>query len=535
MNDDHHAVARTPQVPLSDTRNALKAANQTGARKEVLVLGAGMAGLAAAYELQQRGHKVTVLEGSKRVGGRVLTHRFKDGSHVELGAMRLPLSHDYTRHYIKEVGLENTLIDFFNATDQNFLDIRDVVCRRADGAQRIYPLWGIPGANPDPTLYPQYPGNAILGWLITAVIETMTDIEKRIVLSGGLGTPRLRYLDSLTVGDFMARGASSEVGELINAFTCLDGLKDKSLSIFLRDALIGIGGGLKTLRDGMSGLPDGLYKKLAKGTVRFEHEVTAIEIDTQTSVKVRCNTPAGPTDFTAPFVICTIPYSVLRLVSLVNFSHAKVKAISNMSYINSTKVGFACRSRFWETKYGIYGGSSVSDRVQRQTYYPMDHAEMVSKPTGRAQQKATTLPQSRRFANIHAAPVPEMEVRRRAKADPTEPGGLLGAYTWGADADRLGVLSRDARAESVMRGIARFHPEIEKQVTEHESIDWGQHRWSGGAFAYLLPGQLEAMYLVAKRPEHRVFFAGEHCSAEQAWIQGALVSALQAVLAVAKA
>ena len=395
-----------------------------------------------------------------------------------------------------------------------------MVCRRADGAQRIYPLWGIPGANPDPTLYPQYPGNAILGWLITAVIETMTDIEKRIVLSGGLGTPRLRYLDSLTVGDFMARGASSEVGELINAFTCLDGLKDKSLSIFLRDALIGIGGGLKTLRDGMSGLPDGLYKKLAKGTVRFEHEVTAIEIDTQTSVKVRCNTPAGPTDFTAPFVICTIPYSVLRLVSLVNFSHAKVKAISNMSYINSTKVGFACRSRFWETKYGIYGGSSVSDRVQRQTYYPMDHAEMVSKPTGRAQQKATTLPQSRRFANIHAAPVPEMEVRRRAKADPTEPGGLLGAYTWGADADRLGVLSRDARAESVMRGIARFHPEIEKQVTEHELIDWGQHRWSGGAFAYLLPGQLEAMYLVAKRPEHRVFFAGEHCSAEQAWIRG---------------
>ena len=43
------------------------------------------------------------------------------------------------------------------------------------------------------------------------------------------------------------------------------------------------------------------------------------------------------------------------------------------------------------------------------------------------------------------------------------------------------------------------------------------------------------MYLIAKRPEHRVFFAGEHCSAEQAWIQGALLSALQAALAVAKA
>ena len=246
--------------------------------------------------------------------------------------------------------------------------------------------------------------------------------------------------------------------------------------------------------------------------------MTAIEIDTQTSVKVRCNTPAGPQDFKAPFVICTIPYSVLRLVSLVNFSHAKVKAISDTSYINSTKVGFACKSRFWETKYGIDGGSSVSDRVQRQTDHPMDHAELVSKPAGRAKQKAQTLPQSRRFANIHAAPVPEMAVRRRAKADPTEPGGAARRLHLGTRcADRLGVLSRDARAEVVMRGIARFHPEIEKQVTEHELIDWGNHRWSGGAFAGL-PGQLEAMYLIAKRPEHRVFFAGEHCSAEQAWI-----------------
>jgi monoamine oxidase len=524
MSDDQHVVARTPHVPLSDATNALKAADHTGPRKDVLVLGAGMAGLAAAYELQQRGHKVSVLEGSKRVGGRVLTHRFKDGSHVELGAMRVPLSHDYTLHYIREVGLEHTLIDFFNATDQNFLDIRDVVCRRADGAQRIYPLWGIPGANPDPALYPQYPGNAILGWL-------MTEFERGIVMSGGLGTPRLRYLDSLSVGDFLARGASSQVGELINAFTCLDELKDKSLSIFLRDALVGIGGGLKTLRGGMDGLPEGLHKKLHPGTVLFEHEVTAIEIDTQTSAKVRCQTPKGPKEFQAPFVICTIPFSVLRLVSLVNFSHAKIQAIRDMSYINSTKVGFACKSRFWETKYGIYGGSSVSDRVQRQTYYPMDHAEIVAN----RDDGAAALPQSRRFANIHAAPVAEPQMRLNPKADPNEPGALLGAYSWGADADRLGVLSLDARADAVKRGIARFHPEIDQYVTEHASIDWGNHRWSGGAFAYLLPGQLEQMYGIAKQPEHRVLFAGEHCSAEQAWIQGALISAFRAVLAIAKA
>ena len=86
-----------------------------------------------------------------------------------------------------------------------------------------------------------------------------------------------------------------------------------------------------------------------------------------------------------------------------------------------------------------------------------------------------------------------------------------------------------------MRGIARFHPEIAAHVTDHASMVWRQNRWSGGAFAYLLPGQLETMYADAKRPEARVYFAGEHCSAEQAWIQGALTSALEAVHAVLRA
>jgi monoamine oxidase len=525
MNHADHPVARAPHLPAADTLHALGAAD-TGVRREVVVLGAGMAGLAAAYELQRRGHRVSILEGSHRVGGRVLTHRFRDGSHVELGAMRVPGSHDYTRHYIEVVGLTGTLIDFINTVDENFLDIRGVVCRRSEGAQRLYPLYGIAGANPDPRLYPQYPGGAILGWLITNLIETMTDAEKRIIMHGGLGSPRLRYLDGLSIGDFMARAASAEVCELIRAFTCLDDLADKALSIFIRDSLIGLGGKLQTLRGGMSGLPEGLAAKLAPGTIRFGHEVTGLHIDSPTNTIVRCLTPDGPAEFAAPFVICTIPYSVLRLASLENFGHTKLRAIREMSYVNSTKVGFACRHRFWETGSGIYAGSSVSDGVQRQTYYPMDHAAPLPQ---------AGLPHTRRYANIHAAPLGQMRVAPRPGADPDEPGALLGAYTWGSDADELGVLPAEARADQVMRGVARFHPEIADHVTDHASMVWRQNRWSGGAFAYLLPGQLETMYADAKRPEARVYFAGEHCSAEQAWIQGALISALEAVHAVLQA
>ena len=522
MSHADRSAAEALHVPVADALRALDAAD-SGPRREVLVLGAGMAGLAAAYELQRRGHRVSVLEGSHRIGGRVLTHRFADGSHVELGAMRVPGSHDYTRHYIDVVGLTGTLIDFINMMDENFLDIRGVVCRRSEGAQRLYPLYGIAGANPDPKAYPQYPGGAILGWLVTNLIETMTEAETRIVLQGGLGSPRLRYLDSLSIGDFLARSASAEVCDLIGAFTCLDDLMDKSLSIFIRDSLVGIGGRLQTLRGGMSGLPEGLAAKLAPGTIRLGHEVTGLRIDSPTSTVVRCRTADGPAEYAAPFVICTIPYSVLRFASLENFSHAKLRAIREMSYVSSTKVGLACRHRFWESRYGIYGGSSLSDGAPRQTYYPMDHA---------APAPQAGLPHTRRFASIHAAPLDHMRVAPHVGADPDEPGALLAAYTWGSDADQLGVLATDERAELVMRGIARFHPEIAAHVTDHASMVWHQNRWSGGAFAYLLPGQLETMYVDARRPEAQLHFAGEHCSAEQAWIQGALTSALEVALAV---
>jgi monoamine oxidase len=83
-----------------------------GAPRKVVILGGGLAGLSAGYELTRAGHDVKVLEAQERPGGRVLTLRaFDEGLYGDAGAARIPDNHEWTLRYVKEFKLR--LLPFY--------------------------------------------------------------------------------------------------------------------------------------------------------------------------------------------------------------------------------------------------------------------------------------------------------------------------------------------------------------------------------------------------------------------------------------
>nr|AHE14640.1 indole-3-pyruvic acid imine synthase EspO [uncultured bacterium] len=460
-------------------------------KSTVTVIGAGIAGLVAAYELEQLGYQVEVLEGSRRIGGRIYTHRFgfeAEAPVAELGAMRIPTKHRHTMEYISRLGLAGELRPF-----KSLLADENAFLKTSTGFVRLRNA-------PQPLLEDLRQGlshngyreeTLLFGAGLSLIVNAIAPPAVREGLRQALHAELLDLADRLDLRPHLRENGTRQmdVHAVFAAHPHLQAACKGDLGSFLDDILTETDSELVRVRGGMSRIVQRLARRI-QGRILRGREVLSLDVRPD-GVVMGIREGGRIVSRHSRYVVCTVPFPVLRRMRLTGLSQDKLDAIRQVQYVSATKVALHCREPFWEGA-GITAGASCSGGRIRQTYYPC------------------------------------------ADGDPALGAVLLASYTIGDDADLLGRLPSAARYASIIAELAEMHPELLRpgMVLNAASIAWGQHRWSGGGCSVRWgkdAAACEEERIRAARPQHTLFFAGEHCSSTPAWIDGAIESAVVAV------
>ncbi len=443
--------------------------------KRVLILGGGIAGLVAAFELKRQGHEPLVLEAQHRVGGRVQTIRdFAPGLYAEAGAMRIPRVHDLTLAYCDLFGLELRPFVMGNPNTLVYIDGQRMTVEDADRQPDRLPF----------DLADHEKGKT---WS-QLWNEATSEFREQYEVGGQESLDSLLHTyDQYSIREFLVmRGFSEGALELYGVMSFRESNMNAAVVEQLREIVGRSFEDMQEIVGGMDMLPRAFYAEIGDN-VRFGAEITSIE-QSPDDVTVHYRTHSGRYSAKGDYAICALPFSVLREIEVVGqgFSREKQKAIRELNYNASGKILFQVRHRFWEEEDGIVGGTTVTDLPIRRICYP-------------------------------------------SFSDPdTERGTLLASYTWGQDALRWGAMDAESQIEQALEDVAKIHPSVMADFEVGAVKDWYGDPYARGAFALFEPEQQTRLQASIVQPEGRIHFAGEHTSLYHAWIQGALESGIRA-------
>ncbi|KAH7096619.1 hypothetical protein BKA62DRAFT_775029 [Auriculariales sp. MPI-PUGE-AT-0066] len=496
--------------------------------KTVTVVGAGVSGLCAAYELKRIGYKVKVLEASSRVGGRVITFRdpvLAPGLHAEGGAMRIPHDHYLLHRYMELFGLDKQLIPFemankfiylsglpegqrtlsYNEFDQKLRDKdhellalfpdlldeeRGKTCDELFDAavQPVKDLWvrTYNGHGGEGHTQPPYPVNA----LVAAYAAITTEYDKYTLRSYLTDVAKWSE-DALNLYDL---GNAHVVFE--NGF--IESFKDA----FLSSNQSGSEAGMQQLQSGMDAVPkafaertDPLALEPLMNDITFGARVKSIGFPRETGetahtgrpkIVCRYDNPSGAeVSVESDYLILAIPYTAQRAITKEKaFVPKQEMAIRDVRYVEVTKIILQYKERWWKEQFGNLGLGTDVDQFKH-----------------------------------------------------TNRGAIMAAYTFEQDATILGALSPARRAQLAARDIDMIFPTANslKLLEAATAQVFPSDELAGGsAFCYFGPGQKSTFLSTMCKPdwENRVFFAGEQASYTHGWIQGALEAALRCVIQI---
>jgi len=288
-------------------------------KPSVVVLGAGLAGLAAAHALKKQGCTVTILEARGRIGGRVFSHRIdeKENLVVELGAEWIGKSHERILALSDEFGLE--LQD--NHFDTHLTYKGEYFPK---GSWSYSPEW-------------QTKWDQLLKKYLTFSDEDKKKLDKtdwwRFLTRNGIGERDLDLRELLDSTDF---------GETIRCVSAYAAFAEYAESNERNEMDLKIKGGNSLLADAFA-------DRIGRENIRYGHRAIDV-VQAGKRVTVACQTDDGSHEnFEGDHVVCAIPtFAVSRIKWDPPLPVEKQEAMDALQYARIVKVVVEFDEKFWK-------------------------------------------------------------------------------------------------------------------------------------------------------------------------------------------
>lgn len=440
---------------------------------KVLIVGAGIAGLTAAYRLHQAGVPVDVIEARQQVGGRLrsVTRTADSPGVVELGGEFIDTRHTAVRSLAAELELEladlrladtdlEPEILFFQGEKVNHSRVVEEFIPLAQRiSQDLKPLQtrDITYRNPSPAAI-RLDRQSLADYLAAAPVSPLIEHLVRVAYVTEFGRDaetqsclNMLFLIGSEAGKWSTYGVSDERWHVIGG----NDLIPKTLAKRL-DSVIETGAALESVRL----TADGRYR-----------------------VSVRRG--ASSTEHLYDQVLLTLPFSVLRHVELaVDLPPIKRQAIDELGYGSSAKLAIPFRERVWRTQYG----STISIYTDLEFQNTWESARYLQGP-----------------------------------------GGWVTDLRGGTQGLGLGSGSPNLQAAQLARQLDRIFPGIQhvERGTALRAF-WAAEPYALGSYSCYLPGQWTTFGGAEMERVGNLWFAGEHCSlGSQGYMNGACETAEQ--------
>ncbi|MBW4597340.1 MAG: NAD(P)/FAD-dependent oxidoreductase [Brasilonema angustatum HA4187-MV1] len=478
-----------PATAQSPSQRGSFRLQSNGRGKRVIILGAGLAGMACAYELGKVGYDCIILEARSRAGGRCWTLRggdqftdtlgqtqtvqFDSGLYFNPGPARIPQEHvtlDYCREFGVAVEVKENLNRreyYYNTQNAGSLSGKKVRAREAITDIRGY--------------ISELLAKAVNQNAINAPLTTQ-DKEKLVEFLRTYGdlSPDLFYKGSSRRGFTNYPSAGLQPGTQLDPY---------DLSALIQLGFANYEAEEWDWQQQMTMLqPVGGIDQIAKA---FERKV-GNRITYQSQVKEIRKTPNGVSivytnssgtnqQIKGDYCICTIPLPVLKGIPS-DFSPDLKQAIDNVAtlYARAGKGGLQFRRRFWEEDEKIFGGITWTDQDIVQIWYPSE---------GYLSNK----------------------------------GIMIGYYQF--DDTKVGPLSPSQRLSLALEQGNNIHPQYRNEFENGVTLYWPTIPYNLGAWAEYTDEARQRYYPRLNEPDGNIYLCGEHLSYLQGWMAGALESA----------